>query len=196
MQSDIRRAKLTQAASELFSEKGLPKTSINDITSRAGVTRSLFYHYFEDKQAAADAVIDDRVNEFVTRIINFSKEHSDISMDEFLLRVASFVRSYLSSNFELTDPVMRKYNEPILQGFTVSTAQRLSVTFMENKDVPHSFASQSHTPHPRESFYLLAVGLVSLMIRAPQTSDEVIASIIADNLRMENTHFENDEGAE
>ncbi len=188
MKSDARRAELVRAASELFYEKGMPKTSINDITNRAGVTRSLFYHYFEDKQAIADAIVSDMVDEFVSRIINYAISHRNVDMDEFLMRIAAFVRTYLNEHFDLADPVMRKYNEVILQKFAVSTAQRLSVIFGKNKEVPNSFASRSHTPHPRESFYLLAVGLVSLMIRAPHTTDEVLASIIADNLRIESAY--------
>ena len=46
-----RRADIVAAARELYEEQGLSKTSVQDITNRMGVARSLFYHYFPDKEA-------------------------------------------------------------------------------------------------------------------------------------------------
>ena len=40
-----RSAEIVVAARELYEEKGLAHTSIQDITNHVGVTRSLFYHY-------------------------------------------------------------------------------------------------------------------------------------------------------
>ena len=43
-----RRADIVAAARELYEEQGLSKTSVQDITKRMGVARSLFYQYFPD----------------------------------------------------------------------------------------------------------------------------------------------------
>ena len=56
-----RRADIVAAARELYEEQGLSKTSVQDITNRMGVARSLFYHYFPDKEAVTSAVLDDYV---------------------------------------------------------------------------------------------------------------------------------------
>ena len=53
------------AARTLYEERGLSKTSVQDITDRVGVTRSLFYHYFADKEAVTSAVLDDYVADFI-----------------------------------------------------------------------------------------------------------------------------------
>ena len=45
-----RSAEIVVAARELYEEKGLARTSIQDITNHVGVTRSLFYHYFQNKE--------------------------------------------------------------------------------------------------------------------------------------------------
>ena len=42
--ADLRRLEIIAAARELYEEKGLSKTSVQDITNRVGVTRTLFYH--------------------------------------------------------------------------------------------------------------------------------------------------------
>lgn len=44
-----RHLRLTEAAIAVFAEKGLADTSINDITTRAGVARTQFYFAWEDK---------------------------------------------------------------------------------------------------------------------------------------------------
>ncbi|BCS96531.1 AcrR family transcriptional regulator [Desulfoluna limicola] len=47
----VMRQKLMDAAVELFSEKGIHKTTSKDIASRAGVSIGSFYAYFTDKRA-------------------------------------------------------------------------------------------------------------------------------------------------
>ena len=63
--SPERRADIVAAARELYEEQGLSKTSVQDITNRVGVTRSLFYHYFPDKEAVTSAVLDDYVADYL-----------------------------------------------------------------------------------------------------------------------------------
>ena len=68
------------AARELYEEQGLSKTSVQDITNRMGVARSLFYHYFPDKEAVTSAVLDDYVADFIeaTHYWNAQRHPGDI----------------------------------------------------------------------------------------------------------------------
>ena len=54
---DARRLQIVQAAREICLEKGFSKITISDIAERVGMTRSLFYHYFQDKDQALDDVV-------------------------------------------------------------------------------------------------------------------------------------------
>lgn len=49
--------KLLSSAQELFMSKGIHDTSINDITSLAGVAKGTFYLYFADKYSIRDHLI-------------------------------------------------------------------------------------------------------------------------------------------
>ena len=40
--SSVRSKQIVDAARELFGEKGIARTSVKDITEKAGITRSLF----------------------------------------------------------------------------------------------------------------------------------------------------------
>ena len=50
---DARRDAIVQAARKVCLEKGFSKITVSDIASEVGMTRSLFYHYFEDKEAVS-----------------------------------------------------------------------------------------------------------------------------------------------
>lgn len=45
------RSKLLQHGRELFGDHGLRKTTISDITKKAGIAQGTFYHFFESKEA-------------------------------------------------------------------------------------------------------------------------------------------------
>ena len=51
-----KKAALMQAAYELFLKKGVPLTSVGDITARAAVAKGTFYLYFRDKEDILGAV--------------------------------------------------------------------------------------------------------------------------------------------
>ena len=66
--SDERRQQIIDAARQLYEEQGLARTSVKDISERCGVARSLFYHYFPDKQAVTSAVIDDFITDYLESV--------------------------------------------------------------------------------------------------------------------------------
>ena len=53
-----RREQIIACTRELYEEKGLTKTSVQDIADKVGVARSLFYHYFTDKDDVTSAMLD------------------------------------------------------------------------------------------------------------------------------------------
>lgn len=64
------RETLAEAACELFLEKGFEATSIADITTRAGVSRSSFFNYFSSKSDILWAGLDERIAAFEGRLAN------------------------------------------------------------------------------------------------------------------------------
>lgn len=72
--SDARRAQIIAAARDLYEERGLSHTTVKDITERVGVTRTLFYHYFPDKDAVTSAVIDDYTQDYIEALAHWNEE--------------------------------------------------------------------------------------------------------------------------
>ena len=52
------RARILEAALTTFREKGYTATTVDDLCRAAGVTKGAFFHYFENKEAAALAAIE------------------------------------------------------------------------------------------------------------------------------------------
>ncbi|QRY40957.1 TetR family transcriptional regulator [Microbacterium hominis] len=56
------RATIAEAASELFLERGYAETTVADITTRAGVSRSTFFNYFSSKADVLWSGFDERAD--------------------------------------------------------------------------------------------------------------------------------------
>ena len=63
------RETIAEAACELFLEQGYEQTSIVDIASRAGVSRSSFFNYFSSKSDVLWAGLDERIATFEQRLL-------------------------------------------------------------------------------------------------------------------------------
>ena len=63
---DERRREILDAVRTVSSELGVSHLSVSAVTKRAGCTRSLFYHYFADMDAAVTAVMDEAIDCFIT----------------------------------------------------------------------------------------------------------------------------------
>ena len=87
-----RRADIVAAARELYEEQGLSKTSVQDITNRVGVTRSLFYHYFPDKDAVTSAVLDDYVADFIEATHHWNAQRRPGDIERALASVVRLLR--------------------------------------------------------------------------------------------------------
>jgi len=77
------RETLAEAASELFLEKGFAETSVADITTRAGVSRSSFFNYFATKSDVLWAGFDERVARLVEAL-----DHHDVDDVDAVVRGA------------------------------------------------------------------------------------------------------------
>ena len=69
-QSEATRQALLKVARRLFASRGYAGTSIEDIVSRARVTRGALYHHFETKQEVFRAVYEDLQRDLTQRLVD------------------------------------------------------------------------------------------------------------------------------
>ena len=62
---DERRRRILEAVRIVSAERGVSHLSVSAVTEQAGCTRSLFYHYFSDMDAAVAAVMDEAIEGFI-----------------------------------------------------------------------------------------------------------------------------------
>lgn len=60
-----KREKITQAAIEVFSSKGIEKTTVSEIVKKAGIAQGTFYLYFPSKLAVMPAIAEVMVNKML-----------------------------------------------------------------------------------------------------------------------------------
>ncbi len=185
MEHDDRRAAFVTAAFELFEERGISRTSIVDIADRVGVARSLFYHYFPNKNAITGAVIDYRVDTFIEQLREWTRMQRGQDTHSSLVGAVGIIRSFLQGSNTLSGAVLREDDAMLFQRFAFESATRLANHFVHPKNARGSLVSISNVRHPRETFYMLSIGVISLMNHEPDVSDEVIADVVVDTLHID-----------
>ena len=88
-----RREQIIDAAMRVFSQKGFTRATNKDIAREAGITPGLIYHYFENKEAVLNAVIEGRsplrlIGSLPPQILNLPPE---VFLHFMLLQVLNIV---------------------------------------------------------------------------------------------------------
>ena len=162
---DARRLQIVQAAREICLEKGFSKITISDIAERVGMTRSLFYHYFQDKDQVADAVLD-----------NISKALDD---------VVRLTRSLIADEGPFSQRLIEDGNAALYLKFIDRTADRIS-EYLCGSTV-REFEEKHGMPirNEHETFYTLIVGLISLIRLHPDIDDDIVRQVAAQTLHLD-----------
>lgn len=81
------RETLAEAACELFLERGYERTSVADITQRAGVSRSSFFNYFTSKSDVLWSGVDERIGHAVAALASLGARADGDAVRSILLLV-------------------------------------------------------------------------------------------------------------
>ena len=102
-----RRQQLTEAAIELFSERGYHTTTIRDVAERASVSIGLIYQYVEDKEDLLYLALAQVLDSYKARIPQALEGVSD-PLDRF----CTAVRTYCRVNGESVAATVLAFREP------------------------------------------------------------------------------------
>ena len=107
---DARRDAIVQAARKVCLEKGFSKITVSDIASEVGMTRSLFYHYFEDKEAVADAVLDNVIDEILTTLKQWNQARETGNVNKALDDIVHVLRSLIADESPFSNRMIQDGN--------------------------------------------------------------------------------------
>lgn len=183
--ADERRAEIIAVARDLYEEKGLTRTSIQDITNRVGVTRSLFYHYFKDKDELTSAVLDALVDEYVEALTYWNQGRQEGEIDDALASVVKVLRVGLFENSPLHAALTSKENASLYLEFVNRVTHHIATYMLESTVQDYGKLHEIKIQHLYETFYVLILGVIGYLRTHPDTDDSVIADLIAQTLYLD-----------
>lgn len=181
---DARRLAIVRAAREICMEKGFSKITVSDIAGRVHMTRSLFYHYFPDKDAVADAVLDDVVEEILAKLAEWDSTRETGNVGKALDDIVHLTRALIADESPFSARMIHEGNAELYIRFIDRIADRIADWF--EQATVHDFEIHHGLPidNVHETFFMLIVGLISLLRSHPDMTDATMRSIIAQTLHI------------
>lgn len=183
--SDARKAQIIAAARDLYEERGLSHTTVKDITERVGVTRTLFYHYFPDKDAVTSAVIDDYTQDYVEALANWNDERIEGDIDHALSTIVRLLRIGLFEDDTFHVALSSRENAALYLEFVNRVADETTRYIIDTTVRDYADLHDIRIEHLYETFYVLILGVIGYLRRHPDADDAVIADVIAQTLHMD-----------
>lgn len=180
-----RRKELIDATRELYEEKGIAQTTVKDITERCNVTRTLFYHYFDSKEAITSAVLDDYINDFTeaVRLWNESRVYGDVK--GALRNCIKLIRRVLFDSNYFRKMLATRENAGLYLEFMTRASEALSQYVVETTVKDYQAHHEIEIEHVPETFNILIIGLAGYLRTNPEVDDEMLVEIVAQTLRLD-----------
>ena len=171
-----KRESLLDTAFELFTTKGIPKTSIADIVERAGVAKGTFYLYFKDKYDIKDRLIVHKTGQlFVNAYAELKNSPEITDLSERIIFICDHVLDALSSNKPLVSLISKDLSWGVFK--------RVLTTSDDGADFKEIFDSMIKESgrgirSPEMMLFLIvelvgATGYSAIMYNSPVTLDEL-----------------------
>ena len=180
-----RRSDIVEAARQLYEERGLSRTSVKDIAERAGITRSLFYHYFPDKQAVTSAVLDDFVEDYIEALSIWNDERMAGEIEQALDGVVRVLRVSVFEGSSFRRALDTQENAALYIEFINRVADRTARYIVDTTVRDYSELHSVSIVHLYETFYILILGICGYIRTHQDVSNEVLKDIIAQSLHMD-----------
>ena len=183
---DERRGDILAAVRSAIEEDGISRLSISSITKRVGCTRSLFYHYFPTKEDALQAVLDQSIDAFVERLIDWNASRVPGDIEGALDQAAHLLKSMVRGDSDHTArSVAHGGDASLYASFVHRVADRTARYVCSSTVVDFAARHEVRIDHLYETFYVLITGLIMYVRTHPDAPEETIKDIIASTLHIE-----------
>ncbi|MDO5358944.1 MAG: TetR/AcrR family transcriptional regulator [Slackia faecicanis] len=176
------------AARDLFETEGVAAASMAAIARKAGVARSLVYYYFPDKQAVTDAVLDDYLEDMLESVSTWNELRIFGDMPAELKNCVATFRRVLYTASGQPRPMFAVLDELGIREQFATQAVREVVACIQDYIVSEYTAYRTiEIRLVPETFGLLLFGLVGMMKAKPDITDDELAELVAQTLRLDMT---------
>ena len=168
----------------LYEERGLSHTTVKDITERVGVTRTLFYHYFPDKDAVTSAVMND-FPDYIEALAHWNEERIEGDIDHALSTIVRLLRIGLFEDDTFHVALSSRENAALYLEFVNRVADETTRSIIDTTVRDYADLHDVRIDHLYETFYVLILGVIGYLRKHPDADDAVIADVIAQTLHMD-----------
>ena len=126
-----KRETLLNTSFELFTTKGLSKTSISDIVERAGVAKGTFYLYFKDKLDIRDRLILHKAGELFTAAYKALQETGITDLPDKLIFMTDNILDALAANKPLLTLLYKDLSWGVFKRVLTETPGESEVDFAD-----------------------------------------------------------------
>lgn len=183
--TDERRAEIIEAARELYDEQGLAHTTIKDIAERVGVTRSLFYHYFPNKEAVTSAVMDTYITDFIELLQHWNENRPAGDVEYGLVSIVRVLRLGLFEEEAFRFALASQENAALYLEFVNRVAAHTATYIIDTTVQDYARNHEIRISHLYETFYILILGVIGYLRKHPDADDQTIADVIAQTLHLD-----------
>ena len=123
---------LLDTAFELFTTKGLTKTSISDIVSKAGVAKGTFYLYFKDKYDLRNHLISHKSSQmFRKAIVQMKVEKKEHDFESDIIFVVDNIINQLCENKSTLSFISKNLSWGVFKNALTTKASEKDVNFAD-----------------------------------------------------------------
>lgn len=124
-----KREALLNTAFELFTSKGLNKTSISDIVGQAGVAKGTFYLYFKDKYDLCNKLISHKASQVFAKAYLAMQESGLDKIEDKILFIINHIVDALEHNKTLLMFISKNLSWGIFKAALISPPEEGSFDF-------------------------------------------------------------------
>ena len=148
------------------------------------MTRSLFYHYFQNKEEVTSAVLDQYITDFLEAMQHWHESQTALVTDESLHSMVKIMRMVLFEKNTFRMALSTQENAALYLDFLNRFAAQ-GAEFMVTHPMVEQTKYGEQSDHLYETFYVLIVGLVSYLRSHPDVEDEVLIDVVTRMLNIE-----------
>lgn len=101
---------IQRSAYELFIDKGIDSTTIDDIVKKAGVAKGTFYLYFKDKKDLVEEIVLKKTTQILNEAMAFAENQSQggkLSVSDRAILVVDYIIDFFSENKEFLSMIYK-----------------------------------------------------------------------------------------
>lgn len=115
LKKQAKKNKLISSAYVLFTDKGIFKTTIDDIVKKAGVAKGTFYLYFKDKDDLLSELIYAISIEILTQASQYLQKNRQSSFEDNVILFANYIIDYFTEHQSLLKMIRKNFSWPMMQ---------------------------------------------------------------------------------